>query len=200
MRRRHVSASFIVAAAMSVAACGSSGESSGRSSGGSTGGSTGGSSEPDAQAASVERDTTPTGGEPGPICDSIPSLDTLTSILREPVTMATDNSSPTVELGGDTVITQRCDVSSDGIASIVFERVDLTTGAAILAGIAAEDLAVNRSFPDLPGATAWANGVIIEHDSLFWSAVAITTTTAGQLDAPQAYDDSAAVLSAWINE
>jgi len=206
MRRRHLSTGIMVAVALAISACGSSGdstESDATTAAVETGTETG--TETAATTAAVETETeTETGteavvGEPGPICDSIPSLDVLSSIIGEPVTTAADNSTPTVEIDGDTVIGQRCDVGGDGIASIVFERVDLATGAGLLDEIDAQGLAIDRPYPDLPGATAWANGLLIEHDGLFWSATAYTTSTVGQLDAPAAYDASAAVLSAWID-
>ncbi|MGB8858566.1 MAG: hypothetical protein WCC60_04890 [Ilumatobacteraceae bacterium] len=137
-------------------------------------------------------------GEPGPICDSIPGLDTVSAIVGEQMTGVEDNSSPTITIGDTLNISQRCDVSGGGFGTAIFERVDATQGGGLVAEVQAQGLVVDRQYPGLPGAIAWANGLTIEHDGLYYTATAITADTVGVENAPAAYDASAALLAAWI--
>lgn len=137
-------------------------------------------------------------GDLGEVCESIPSLDELAAIVGSPLTNIDDYSSPTVEIDGETIVSQRCEVSGDGIGMAIFERYDLVSGQATIDGVRGQELAVDTTWPDLPGAVAWANGVMIEHDGLFLLATAITPDTVGVLDAPEAYEASAELLRAWI--
>lgn len=128
------------------------------------------------------------GVEPGPICDSVSSLEVISGIVGEPLTA----------IEGKLIIEQRCDASGASAGAAVFERSDIASGAALLDEAASQGLVVDKTWPELPGAVAWANGVTIEHDGLWYSAVAFTLDTIGQADAPAAYDASAALLIAWI--
>lgn len=151
-------------------------------------------------AAVVTAAGAPVAGEPGPICDSIPSLDVISSLIGEPIIEARDLSSPSVEIEGNLVIAQRCEANGGAVGTAIFERSDLVTGAAVLAGVGSQGLAYDGSWPALPGAVAWANGITIEHEGLYYTATAITGGTVGQQDAPAAYEASAALLTEWLGQ
>lgn len=195
--------------ALALAACGSSsGTKSGGTSGssGPTQSSTAAGAAPAAPAASAATADPASAAtaapaapsEPGPICDSIPGLDVISTIVGEPLTAIDDHSQPAVEIEGTLHIAQRCEATGAAIGTAIFERSDLSSGAALLAEIESQGLIHDGSWPGLPGAVAWANGLTIEHEGLYYTATAITPDTVGQLDAPAAYDASAALLAAWI--
>lgn len=189
-------AAVTVSAIMVVAltGCGSSGGN------GATESSSGAAGLPPGSMASITPTSSvePSGVEPGPICDSVPSLEVISGIVGESITAIEDNSQPSVVIEGNLIVQQRCDASGASAGAAVFERSDIASGAALLDEAAAQGLVVDRTWPELPGAVAWANGVTIEHDGLLYSAVAFTPDTIGQADAPAAYDASAALLIAWI--
>lgn len=148
--------------------------------------------------STVPPEVASSGVEPGPICDSVPSLEVISGIVGEPLTAIEDNSQPSVMIEGKLIIEQRCDASGASAGAAVFERSDIASGPALLDEAASQGLVVDKTWPELPGAVAWANGVTIELDGLWYSAVAFTLDTIGQADAPAAYDASAALLIAWI--
>lgn len=136
--------------------------------------------------------------EPGPICDGVPSLEVVSAIVGEAVHSAEDNSTPTVVIEGQTSIDQRCDLSGDGVGSAIFERWDTATGDDVLAQITADGLVQDIEVPGLPDAVAWANGIMVQHEGLYWLTSAITPDTVGVMDAPGAYEASAALMLEWL--
>jgi hypothetical protein len=139
-------------------------------------------------------------GDPGPICDTIPGMGTISAAVGETMTTAKDISNPTQTIGEDVFISQKCDVSGDGFAVVQFERWDLKQGQATLAPSPdSPDLIQDISFPELPGAIAWANNVVIEHEGLYYAVFAATPQSIGVDNSPEGYAAGAALLKAWIN-
>ena len=122
----------------------------------------------------------------------------ISKIVGDTMTAAEDRSAPTVEVDGALLISQKCDATGAGIASVSFERWDIRQGKATLAGVVPSQF--DKPYPGLDGAVSYGNGTVtIEHNGFYYSAFAITADEAGVPDSPAVYAASAAALTAWIN-
>jgi hypothetical protein len=209
--RRRRSVGLLLGVSLALAGCGSGGDDTAADSAAPSGATTtveaqanGGSA---AAAPTTVGSTSPGEGaaapsaEPSPICDTIPSFEAISAIVGETVHTAEDNSDPTIQAADGSVlsISQRCDVSGDGIGNAIFQRWDPELGAGILATAESEGQLADYAAPGLPDAVAWANGIAFEHEGLTWYVTAITLDTVGVMDAPAAYDASAELMLAWVN-
>jgi hypothetical protein len=150
--------------------------------------------EPPAPAASTSAPQSAEPGELFPICDTIPALEVISAIVGTPVDTVTDYSTPPVEVDGQVLRDDRCEATGADIGLAIFERYDLQQGNDLLATVTT----VPIGDPRVPGAIGWANGVMIESDGAYWYATAITPSTVGVADAPEAYLASTDLLAAWI--
>jgi hypothetical protein len=158
-----------------------------------------GSPVPDDSAVA---ESAPSGLELTPICDTIPSLEEISAILAAAVTTTEDLSSTVVMPAGvDQVITDKCEATSESSASVTiasFERFDLVSGQGIITQAKEQGLEADFASGDLPGAFAWANGLMIEDDGVYLYATAITELSLTSPDSPAIYEMSAALLKAWL--
>jgi hypothetical protein len=134
-----------------------------------------------------------------PICETVPPLDVISAIVGTPVATVTDYSDPVIEIEGTVTRNDRCEVVGDDIGLAIFERYDIESADAVLALVEGQGgTVVAIDDPRLSGAVGWGNGVMIESDGVYWYATAITPTTIGQFDAPEAYAASGDLLAAWL--
>jgi hypothetical protein len=134
-----------------------------------------------------------------PICDTLPPLDVISAIVGTPVSVVTDYSTPPVVIEDTATLNDRCEATGDDIGLGIFERYDVAQGDQIL--VAAEEIGAQVlpiDDPRLPGAIGWGNGVMIISDGVYWYATAITPTTVGVADSPEAYASSTELLAAWL--
>ena len=124
-----------------------------------------------------------------PICDTIPTPAEVSEVVGEPFTEAIDQSDPL----GDP---KNCELVADTGVFVTFNWMSAELGSGVLAELESQGQVVPYSNPDLPGATAYANTVTVEHDGFYWEVQLVNPFLA--INDPAVLDLSARLLTAWL--
>lgn len=210
-RIRHSSTIALATAILLISACGGGGEDSAGSADSATV-----ASEPPDGGDSASLDTGNAGSEPSVIdavdislpdgsveiledggldliCDTLPPIDVVSGIVGESLTTVTDLSQPALE----GMVSQKCEVTGDGVSLAIFERMDSET-AKLIVETAGEGPVSFDADPDLAGAKGVVNGVMIERDGVIWYATVVRMDWVASIDNPLAYETSGELLRAWL--
>lgn len=124
-----------------------------------------------------------------PICDTIPTPAEVSEVVGEPFTEAIDQSAPL----GDP---KNCELVADTGVFVTFNWMSAELGSGVLAELESQGQVVPYENPDLPGATAYANTITVEHEGFYWEVQVVNPFL--PINDPAVLDLSARLLTAWL--
>ena len=148
--------------------------------------------QPVATSAEPEPVASAAGAAATPICDSLPPIEQISEIVGQPLTQVRDLSDAGAAALG--VVSEKCEVTGEGISLAIFERIEADTAEAIVQAAGNAPVTV----PGYDGARGAVNAMFVIRDDVAWMTTVVREQWMATADDPEAYATSAALLDAWL--